>query len=231
MSQKNSKTAFVRHENPDQFFLDERKRRGWVPHTVGLLVLSPKGDQLGMALPGTARRNDADHIRTPPQLRMSLQTIATVYPQATEEHANSVQRTALIAAHEFLTTRKLRQQNDQAFFGAGGDQALTRNRLVYLGSTRGNDNRDGYVVKHGKYFHWVAMRLDEYSGVFRDESVVYQGSQWVNAARLASLPEAMLISARKFKMVDQALLEYYRITGDYNKLVRFANERQMAAAA
>lgn len=210
---------------------EQHARRNWMPHAIGLLVISPRGDQLGMALPGTARRNNADYILTPPQLRMSQEMIKKVYPFDCSGAEKSVQLTALIAAREFLNMTNVRQYNDQEFFGAAGDAALRRDRLVYIGSTRGNDHKGNRVQKHGKHFHWVAIRLGRHKDVFRLNSLVYQRPQWVNVKRLGDMPGAMIMSQRKFEMLDQALLEYSRITGDYCKLTAAANQRLLSAAA
>lgn len=222
-----AKTALVRHANPDNEIAKERSNRGWLSHVVGLLVLSSKGDRIAMTVPDAAIKNDAPQVLIPPQLRMSATEIRKVYRFGdTESIAKHVHLTALVAAREFLN---IPLKEDMYRFHTQGTNAMARDKLVYIGSTRGNDNRGGNIVRNAKYFHWVAIRLDRADDVFRTGSSVYHSPQWCSANRLVALPQSLAMSDRKGDMVKQSLLKYAEITGDYNKLASVSQKFLQAA--
>lgn len=64
------KAAFVNHHNPDEFIAAERHKRGWMRHSVALLVVSPRVDQIALGLPAKAADRGDTHVRVPPQMRL-----------------------------------------------------------------------------------------------------------------------------------------------------------------
>lgn len=231
-----NKKRFTRHPSPDNFIQRERKSRPHLPHSVALLILSPNDDQVATAIPGSAVSSGVDYIQSPPQLRMTAERVNAMSPFAPSDAYQTVQGTAMTVAREFLNMSEITEyhhHHHHHFSTVSGNKSLKKNRLWYVGSTRGNRHQDGgQVVQYGRYVHWVLMRTDRYKDVFRNDSVHFQKPQWVNTARLASLPQAQLMSQRKLEMIDQALLMYYQVTGDYNKLVAKAINRskQLIAA-
>ncbi len=228
-----NKKQFIRHINPDLFIEKERKNRSHLPHSVALLVLSPKGDQIATAIPGSAVSGGVDYIQSPPQLRMTAERVKAMSPFASSDAYRTVQGVALVIVREFLNMSDITEYNHQHFASVSGNKALKKNRLWYVGTTRGNKHIDTTrVVPYGRYVHWVLMRTDRYKDVFRNDSVHFQRPQWVNTSRLSSMPQAQLMSRRKLEMIDQVLLMYFQVTGDYNKLVAEAIKRnkQLLAA-
>ena len=226
------KSNFTRHTKPNLFIKKERKNRSHLPHSVALLVLSPNGDQVATAIPGSAVSGGVDYIQSPPQLRMTAERVSAMSPFAPSDTYQTVQGTAMTVAREFLNMSEITEYHHH-FATVSGNKSLKKNRLWYVGSTRGNKHQDGgQVVRYGRYVHWVLMRTDRYKDVFRNDSVHFQKPQWVNTARLASLPQAQLMSQRKLEMIDQTLRMYCQVTGDYNRLVAEASKRskQLLAA-
>jgi len=220
------KTKFTRYNHPEKFIAQARQRTQHVPHSVAMLVLSPIGNQIAIASSGNAVRNGESYFQSPPQLRMTSSQINNVSKFAPEDAHKTVQGTALVIATEFLNMTEIVGYNNHHFAMLQGKNAMKHNKLWYVGTTRGNEYRNGQLFRYGKFVHWVIMRSDRYKDVFRTNSVWYQEPQWVSVKRLASLPQSELMSQRKFEMIDQALLMYGRVTGDYNKMVDAATKRQ-----
>lgn len=75
-SLKSNKAAFLTRHDPDELVKQQRKLRSWMPHSVAVLVLSPRGDQVALVLPKKANGRGAEHVRVPPQV--SLDKMSTV---------------------------------------------------------------------------------------------------------------------------------------------------------
>lgn len=75
-SLKSNKAAFLTGHDPDDFAKKQRLKRNWMPQSVALLVLSPRGDQVALVLPKKANGRGAEHVRVPPQ--MTLGKMSTV---------------------------------------------------------------------------------------------------------------------------------------------------------
>ena len=76
---QSKKAAFVRHVDPDVFIRKERIARPWMRHSVALLIISPRVDQVVLALPQKAADRGASHVRVVPQRGLSrTDTVTTV---------------------------------------------------------------------------------------------------------------------------------------------------------
>ncbi len=220
------KAAFTRQKNPDLFIANQKIKRPFMPHSVALLVLSPRGDMIATAVHKTAVERGRQYIQSPPQLRMSTQQIGGISPVAETADEITVQKIALSIAKYFLNI-SFTERNDKHFYAPSADEAMKYNRLWYVGSARGNKyDGAGNVVPYGKWIHWVLVRVSDTKRVFCTDSPVYESYQWVSTGELALLPQSQQMSQRKLQMIDQALLMYHHTTGDYNKLVALARDRQ-----
>lgn len=64
------KAAFLTGLDP-RFLIDEEKRkRPWMKHSVAVVIVSPRADQIVLAQPKTAVMREAEHVCTLPQLAL-----------------------------------------------------------------------------------------------------------------------------------------------------------------
>jgi len=74
-----NKAAFITDIDPKQLITEERKKRSWMKHSVAILIVSPKVDQIALVLPKKAADRGAEHVRVPPQQTLSKdETVAHV---------------------------------------------------------------------------------------------------------------------------------------------------------
>jgi len=62
-----SKAAFTTNVDPRELIAAERTRRPWMSHSVAVLIVSPRVDQIALVLPEKAAKRQAEHVRVPPQ--------------------------------------------------------------------------------------------------------------------------------------------------------------------
>ncbi len=229
MSQS-KKANFTRHRYVDEFVRRERERNHHIPHSVCLLILSPRGDQVGLVSPVKAHENAQEHVLVPPQIRMSRDSIKSVCHSGDYDLvAASVSETALVLARAVLN-RSVRS-NLNTFYASAVSKPED-NMLIYLGSTRGDNVVGEQRNRWAKHVHWAAVRLSDAAQAFRSNSSVYFDPQWCQGSRLQVLPMYDAMSMRKSEMVYQAILAYAKLMGEYTQLARAAQaglERRTAA--
>lgn len=220
------KNAFARHANVDAYVAMQKVRNAHKPHTVGLLVFNSAADMICLTLPKSAVSNDAAHVRVPPQLRMSSSKLNEILTDQESCSEITVYDTARVIAHEILN---LHIRNEPQFFYNSGHEAMSRNHLLYLGSTMGNGHHAARPRPYGKHYHWVGIRIEH--NKFNNDSVIYREPRWISPNHLLASDKALAMSSRKREMIEDAVLVYSRITGEHNKLARTVLQvRQQKAA-
>jgi hypothetical protein len=85
-----NKAAFVVSSDPTTLIARERENRSWMKHSVVLLIVSPKVDQIALVLPRKVADRGESHVRTPPQQalpkdetvnRVALEIVRTLVTQ------------------------------------------------------------------------------------------------------------------------------------------------------
>ncbi len=148
MTSGSNKAAFVRHADPNIFARVERRKRNWMKHSVAVLVLSPRVDQVALVLPQKAADRGADNVRVPPQQKL-LPT-------------DMVQPTAAKILRELLTIHV--PNDDMLYLGTGrgnahrGGQSIQYGKWVHwvgvhLGKTRGVFNQES---DRFQFAHWCS---------------------------------------------------------------------------
>jgi len=226
LSLNTGKSAFKRHACVDEFIEAQRLRTPHCSHGVALLVLNPAADMVGTVLPSSAVRNNASHVRVPPQLRMTEGKLRKVFRWWTAGSDITVHGVATVMAREILN---LHIKGDRFDMYCDGHDAMARNQLLYLGTTRGNGHQAGKCNAYSKHYHWVGIRIDRQKAVFRKDSPVYTDPAWFSPNHLLSLGGSLAMSARKQEMMQDAISAYAQITGDHNKLARAVHSRKEAA--
>jgi hypothetical protein len=226
LSLNTGKSAFNRHEFVDDFIGVQRGKTQHRSHSVALLVLNSPADMVGTVLPSSAIKNDANHVRVPPQLRMTSDKLLTVFPWWEQSSDITVHGVATVMAREILN---LRIKGDRFDMYCDGHKAMVRNQLLYLGTTLGNGHHAGKCNTYSKYYHWVGIRTDRQKDVFRNDSTVYTDPAWLSPNHMLSLDVSLAMSARKQVMMQDAIWAYAQITGEHNKLAQAVHERKQAA--
>lgn len=148
MVSKSKKAAFEQFPDPNIFVREEREKRSWMKHSVALLVLSPRLDQLALVLPQKAANRDGENVRVPPQKK--LLPTGMVVPTAGD------------IARELLNIRV--SNDDLLYLGSGrgnahrGDQSVPYGKWIHwvglhLGQTRGVFNADSQEFQ---FAHWCS---------------------------------------------------------------------------
>lgn len=114
---ESKKAAFVKHPDPDVFVRQERDKRRWMRHSVAIMVLGPRVDQIALVLPKKANARGDTHVRVPPQRRLADRT-------AVKNEAFSVLR-------ELLTIRVPR--DDLHYLGTGRGDSFRGGTLTKYG--------------------------------------------------------------------------------------------------
>lgn len=226
LSLNTGKSAFNRHEFVDEFIDTQRLRTPHRSHSIALLVLNPTATMVGTVQPSSAVRNNAPHVRVPPQLRMTEGKLRKVFHWWKEGSDITVHGVATVIAREILN---LRIKGDRFDMYCDGHEAMVRNQLLYLGTTLGNGHHAGKCNTYSKYYHWVGIRIDRQKDVFRKDSPVYTDPAWFSPNHLLSLGESLAMSPRKQVMMQDAIWAYAQITGEHNKLTRAVQGRKQAA--
>jgi hypothetical protein len=66
------RAIFVTAEAPDKLVQQERNRRPWMRHSVVLLILSPRVNELALVQPQKALDRDGEHVVVPPQCSLEM---------------------------------------------------------------------------------------------------------------------------------------------------------------
>lgn len=67
---RRKKQSFVKFDAPDTLIAEERTARQWLPHSVALVVTSPRMDQLLLVTPAKVSGTDGQHQLSLPQQRL-----------------------------------------------------------------------------------------------------------------------------------------------------------------
>lgn len=62
-----NKAEFIVNPDPRNLIDAERTKRPWMKHSVALLIVSRKVDQIGLVLPASAASREVNNVRVPPQ--------------------------------------------------------------------------------------------------------------------------------------------------------------------
>jgi len=62
-----NKAAFTTNVDPRELIAAQRTRRPWMSHSVAVLIVSPRVDQIALVLPEKVAKRQAEHVRVPPQ--------------------------------------------------------------------------------------------------------------------------------------------------------------------
>ncbi|MCA9368049.1 hypothetical protein KC887_07385 [Candidatus Kaiserbacteria bacterium] len=185
----------MRHSDPDQFIQGERRQRQWLSHSVALLVVSPRVDQIVMALPKKVLERGVTHTRTPPQIRLQ----------------------------QYVTARTAALELCRATFTEG--ISVASQRLLYLGSGRGNAHAGESVRLYGKHIHWFGIRLHQ-TKVLRKDSSRFAELHWCSTNHFLAM-DTFAMSDRKYLLTLQALAAFAAL-GLEGKLVLEARRRLAA---
>jgi hypothetical protein len=156
-SLKSNKAAFLTGHDPDNFIKQERKKRNWMPHSVGLVVLSPRGDQVALVLPQKAVGRGADNVRVPPQLKL--------------EELDTVRKVGAVLIRQLLQTPP--SQTKLVFLGSGrGNIYRNKDTVVQYGK---------WIHFMGLQLTQTGR------GLFRNDSELFAVAHWCSARQLLAM--------------------------------------------
>ena len=81
---------------------------------------------------------------------------------------------------------------------------IRSDQYQFIGSARGNARRRGHLEPYGKLVHWVAVQLNEPSGVLLDTAQQFKQAHWWHINQILAAKDEIM-SPRKCQMMMEAL--------------------------